>query len=97
MIASPSRILRFLLLATTLLVAQWVLGQHESQIEPHATHASCEWCLSHAPLTGSLPSVGVPPVAPAGVFVLAARASESFNSTAVRPYASRAPPRTPAV
>lgn len=94
MTASPSRTLRILLLATTLLVAQWVLVQHETQLELHASHASCEWCLSHSPLAGALPQLALvfEPAAPE-VFA-SGRGNTSVIAPFVPAYVSRAPPAT---
>jgi hypothetical protein len=41
-----------LLLGAALLFAQWLLVQHEVQVELHAADHACEWCLTHAPLGG---------------------------------------------
>ncbi len=54
----------FLLLAA-LLLAQWVLVQHEAEFEPHAAGHTCEWCLTHAPLAAGALSAAQP-VLPAG-------------------------------
>ncbi|MCK7577730.1 MAG: hypothetical protein MZV65_19320 [Chromatiales bacterium] len=59
--------LRALLLVGALVIAQWVLAQHQAQLEAHAPGEVCEWCLTHAPLAGALPAkaAAVPPP-PAG-------------------------------
>ena len=86
-----------LLLAATLLVAQWLLVQHESQIAAHAVHADCEWCLTHVPLTGALP-VAITLMAAAPMPARAVSAETIGDRSVFQPlYASRAPPLSPVV
>ena len=86
-----------LLLAATLIVGQWLLAQHQAQVEAHAAGDSCEWCLTHAPLAGALPSAVAPLSLPAAhhtpVAAIAAAPAAGFRFV----YASRAPPRLLAV
>lgn len=86
------RSLRILLLAAALVAAQWLLVQHEVQIDAHAAHTACEWCLSHAPLGGALPGTGLAlPPSPATFDLVVANPSFTVCS-APSYYASRAPP-----
>lgn len=90
-----SFVLRVLLLAVALVVAQWLLVQHEVQIDAHAAHAACEWCLTHSPLTGALPGAA-PELPPSPVTFAPVAADYSFAACSVPPfYASRAPPFSP--
>jgi len=87
-----SRPLFALLLAGTLLFAQWLLAQHGANLEQHAANHGCEWCLTHAPLQAGVPAAALPlpvatgaPVLPVVVLVVPA-------SIARLVYCSRAPP-----
>ncbi len=88
-----SRPLLALSLAGALLFAQWLLVQHGANLEQHASSHACEWCLTHAPLTGALP------VAAAVLAHLPAPLPPiSFRYTVIAgdllpAYVSRAPPR----
>lgn len=91
------RALPVLLLAATLLVAQWLLVQHEAQLAAHAAHTDCEWCLTHAPLTGALPAAESPFVAADAPSLVAESFASGFRSVFHSLYASRAPPFSPVV
>jgi len=88
-----SRPLLALLFAGILLFAQWLLVQHGANLEQHASNHACEWCLTHAPLTGALPvaaailahlQVPLPPISYRYAFI----AGDLLPA-----YVSRAPPR----
>ena len=88
-----SRPLLALLFAGILLFAQWLLVQHAANLEQHASNHACEWCLTHAPLTGALPIAAaimahlpapLPPISYRYAFI----ASDLLPA-----YVSRAPPR----
>jgi len=87
-----SRPLLALSLAVVLLLAQWLLAQHDANLEQHAANHVCEWCLTHAPLQAGVPATALPlPMAsvasllPVVVLVVPA-------SVAQLVYSSRAPP-----
>jgi hypothetical protein len=89
---TPFRSLRMLFIAASLLVAQWVLAQHEVQIEAHAAHTACEWCLTHAPLSGGSTASAAPvPVAKPVTAIAEVRISP-FAGITLPACASRAPP-----
>lgn len=92
-----NRALSVLLLASTLLVAQWLLAQHEVQIESHSNHTNCEWCLTHTPLAGALPAAGLLFAAEPVPSIAAIPIIAGFRSVFHPLYASRAPPFSPAV
>jgi hypothetical protein len=80
------------LLAAALLAAQWLVFEHESRLDQHASGHVCEWCLTHAPLQAGgtpaalpLPAAGSTPLIPG--IVLTAPAGAPLPA-----YASRAPP-----
>jgi len=87
------RSLRVLLLATALVAAQWLLVQHEVQIDAHAAHTACEWCLTHVPLGGALPSSGLAVPAPVRVSVDTVAPAPVVVSVSRSAYSPRAPPR----
>ena len=88
-----SRPLLALLFAGILLFAQWLLVQHGANLEQHASNHACEWCHTHASLTGALPAaVAVLALPPAALPPI------SFHYTFIAgdllpAYVSRAPPR----
>jgi hypothetical protein len=87
-----SRPLLALLLAAVLLFAQWLLVQHGANLEQHSSNHACEWCLTHAPLTGALPVA-----AEAMIHLPAALPAIYFSYTGISgdplpAYVSRAPP-----
>ena len=97
MLTSPLRTARVLLVVTALLVAQWVLAQHEVQIGAHTADTACEWCLAHTPLAGALPAAALfftdtPACSFVGTAVVA-----GLHSVFHPFYASRAPPFSPVV
>jgi hypothetical protein len=88
-----SRPLLALSLAGILLFAQWLLVQHSANLEQHASSHACEWCLTHAPLTGAVPAAAavmaylpapLPPISLRYPFI----AGDPLPA-----YVSRAPPR----
>jgi hypothetical protein len=87
----PNRV-RALLLALFLLVAQGLLLQHQTDLDLHATGDHCEWCLTHTPLAGMLPSAAPLAVVP----VRDAAPDPARHATPGRyhsqVYRSRAPP-----
>lgn len=85
--------LRALLLAATLVAAQWLLAQHEVQIDTHAAHTACEWCLSHAALGGALPSSGLAVPPPVRAASNAVAPDTVVVSVSLSAYSPRAPPR----
>lgn len=96
----PRRIINPLLaytLAGVLLFAQWLLAQHGANLEQHSSSHACEWCLTHAPLTGAL--------APTALIVVHASALAPqpiahpvFLAGAPLPaYSTRAPPQASSV
>lgn len=87
------RSLRVLLLAAALLAAQWLLMQHEVQIDAHAAHTACEWCLAHAPLGGALPSSGLAVPPPVRVSIDTAASDSVIVTVSLSAYSPRAPPR----
>ncbi len=87
------RSLRVLLLAAVLVAAQWLLVQHEVQIDAHAAHTACEWCLAHAPLGGALPSSGLAVPPPVRAYIDTAAPDFVVVSVSPSAYSPRAPPR----
>jgi hypothetical protein len=81
-----------LLLAAALLAAQWLVFEHESRLDQHASGHVCEWCLTHAPLQAA----GVPPALPLPVAGntphLAVVVPVTPASAPLPAYGSRAPP-----
>jgi len=84
--------LRALLLAAALLAGQWLLVQHEVQIDAHAAHSACEWCLGHAPLGGALPSSGLAVPPPVRVSIDTAAPDFVVVTVSRSAYSPRAPP-----
>jgi len=87
-----SRPLLALSLAAVLLFAQWLLAEHGANLEQHASNHACEWCLTHAPLTGALPATAAgmahqPPPPPPISFRFSVIAGDLLPA-----YVSRAPP-----
>lgn len=79
-------------LATLLILGQALFLQHQSNLAQHTANDHCEWCLTHAPLTGALPISGM--VLPA-VTAQPAPDSRDFSPlfrTVSTSYAPRAPP-----
>ena len=94
---SRSQFLLAFSFAAMLLFAQWLVAQHGASVEQHASSHACEWCLSHAPLTGALaPSliglVLAPALAPQPALRLVFFAGELLPA-----YATRAPPQSSTV
>ena len=87
-----SRPLLALLLAGTLLFAQWLLAQHGANLEQHAANHGCEWCLTHAPLQAGVPAAALPLPVAAGVPVIPVVVLVVPASVARLVYSSRAPP-----
>ncbi len=89
-----SRPLLALLFAGVLLFAQWLLVQHGANLEQHASSHACEWCLTHAPLTGALPvAAAVMAHLPAALPPISFR--YAFIAGDLLPaYVSRAPPHS---
>jgi hypothetical protein len=88
--------LRAFVLAAALLVAQWIVCQHEVQIESHTPDSTCEWCLAYAPLHGG----ALPSLAPVIAVMVASSLVTTlpvypFRSVSRPLYASRAPPLSP--
>ncbi|MBI5612262.1 MAG: hypothetical protein HY942_04205 [Gammaproteobacteria bacterium] len=86
------RLFRTTLLVSVLLLAQWVLAVHHTELAAHAAAGACEFCLTHADLTdgstlASPPPVVVPAAAPVPAFFPAAFAAPRHPS-----YSARAPP-----
>lgn len=89
-----SRPLLALLFAGVLLLAQWLLAQHGANLEQHVSSHACEWCLTHAPLTGALPvATAVMAPLPAPLPPISFRCT--FIAGDLLPaYVSRAPPHS---
>lgn len=86
------RLFRTVLLVSVLLLAQWVLTLHHTELATHAAAGACEFCLTHADLTdATLKVLFPPPVVPAAsdapAFFPAAFAAPHHPS-----YSARAPP-----
>ena len=83
---------RALLLLAALLLAQWVLVQHEIEFEPHAAGHTCEWCLTHAPLAAGALSAAQPVLPVGGAHEQPVAILLAFPGTQTLAYFSRAPP-----
>lgn len=86
------RLLRATLLVATLLIAQWALALHQSELSAHAGGGACEFCLTHAELAD-----GATFISPAPAFVPAALDvplyfSAAFAAPRHSSYSARAPP-----
>lgn len=85
------RLFRATLLVSVLLLAQWALTLHHSELAAHAAGA-CEFCLTHADLTdGSTFASPPPPVVPAASDE-PAYSPATFAAPRHLSYSARAPP-----
>jgi hypothetical protein len=81
-----------LLLAAALLAAQWLVFEHESRLDQHASGHVCEWCLTHAPLqAGGMPAALPLPLVDS-VFLLSVAVLVTPAGAPLLAYGSRAPP-----
>jgi len=81
-----------MLALAALVLGQFALAQHETDLQQHAPGSHCEWCIAATPLHAALGASAwaLPPAGMRHVYVVhAPRASRSFH-TAV--YLGRAPP-----
>jgi hypothetical protein len=89
--AHPPR-LGALLLAATLVFAQWSLLEHQLTAEPHVSDHACEWCLTHGHLADAAPAAAVIPFAPALDRRPAPAPVAEIPAVGATGYRSRAPP-----
>jgi hypothetical protein len=83
---------RVLWLVILLLVGQALFLQHQADLAQHSGNDHCEWCLTHAPLSGSLPGTGLTlPVVTGQVLPDSIEFVPFFRTISPR-YAPRAPP-----